>query len=69
MQGACSRMDTGRSLKRCGDSAAISLSAPRIVLPSAPSLPAPADAGLLALLETGAAAPPPGDPFDPPPRG
>jgi len=69
MMGACSRMDTGCSLKRCGDPAAISLSAPRIVLPSPPALPAPSEAGRLAILEGHPAAPPSGDPFDPPPRG
>ncbi|HEY3171912.1 MAG TPA: hypothetical protein VGK86_04970 [Thermoanaerobaculia bacterium] len=71
MLGACSRMDTGCSLKQCpaGDSAALSLSAPRILLPSSPALPAPAGAGFLALLEARAAPPPSADPSDPPPRG
>jgi len=69
MLGACSRMVTGCALKRCGDSAALSLSTPRIVLPSAAALPVPSESGLLALLEARAAAPPLGEPSDPPPRG
>jgi len=71
MFGACSRMATGCSLKQCPpeDSAAISVSTARIVLPSAPALPVPSDAGLLGFLDVAASASLPDDPSDPPPRG
>ena len=71
MFGACSRMATGCSLKQCPleDSVAISVSTARIVLPSAPALPVPSDAGLLGFLDVAASASLPDDPSDPPPRG
>ena len=70
MLGACSRTDDDCSLKRCmpDGAAAIALSAPKILLPSAPGLPAPAEGQLPALFEAVAATAPPDDPSDPPPR-
>lgn len=70
MLGACSRTDDDCSLKRCmpDGAAAIAASAPRILLPAAQTLPAPAGGDFLALLDAPTVAAPPDDPSDPPPR-
>jgi len=48
--------------------AAISLSAPRLLLPTVETLPAPSAGDLLALSDAEFRSPPPADPSDPPPR-
>jgi hypothetical protein len=48
--------------------AAISLSAPRLLLPAVETLPAPSAGELLALSDAEFHSPPPADPSDPPPR-
>jgi hypothetical protein len=70
MQGACSRTDAACSLKRClpDGAAAISLSAPRLLLPAAQTLPVPSGGELLALVDLPTVLAPPDDPSDPPPR-
>jgi hypothetical protein len=48
--------------------AAISLSAARLLLPTAQTLPAPAGGEVVALFDLATALAPPDDPSDPPPR-
>jgi hypothetical protein len=48
--------------------AAIAVSAPKMLLPAAQTLPAPAGGNLLALLDAPTVTAPPDDPSDPPPR-
>lgn len=70
MEGACSRTEADCSLKRCmpDGAAAISLSAARLLLPTAQTLPAPAGGEVVALFDLATALAPPDDPSDPPPR-
>jgi hypothetical protein len=70
MEGACSRTDEDCSLKRCmpDGAAAIAVSAPKMLLPAAQTLPALAGGNLLALLDAQRVTAPPDDPSDPPPR-
>jgi hypothetical protein len=70
MEGACSRTKADCSLKRCmpDGAAAISISAARLLVPTAQTLPAPAGGELVALFDAATALAPPDDPSDPPPR-
>jgi hypothetical protein len=70
MHGACSRTSAECSVRRCmpQGAAALSLSAPRLLLPAVETLPAPSAGDLLALSGPEFPSPPPADPSVPPPR-
>jgi hypothetical protein len=70
MHGACSRTSAECSVRRCmpQGAAALSLSAPRLLLPAVETLPAPSAGDLLALSGPEFHSPPPTDPTVPPPR-
>jgi hypothetical protein len=70
MHGSCSRTSAECSVRRCmpEGAAAISLSAPRLLLPSVETLPAPSPGGFLATIDPELQSSPPDDPSDPPPR-
>ena len=70
MEGACSRTSGNCSLKRCmpDGTAAISISAARLLLPASRNLPVPAGGELVAGFDAAIATAPPDDPSDPPPR-
>jgi len=70
MEGACSRTKAECSLGRCmpDGAVAISISAARLLVPAAQTLPAPAGGDLVPLFALATALAPPDDPSDPPPR-
>ena len=70
MHGACSRTSAECSVRRCmpEGAAAISLSAPRLLLPAVGTLPAPSAVDFLAAIDPELHSALPADPSDPPPR-
>jgi hypothetical protein len=69
MHGACMRMTASTcSLKRCVPDGGAALIAPKVVLATAPGLPAPAEIGILTPAQAARADDAFPDPFDPPPR-
>ena len=70
MEGACIRVTADCSLHRCmpEGAAAVSLSAPRLLLPASQTLPPPATGAYLVSFDPGFRSAPTADPSDPPPR-